>query len=224
MSARRSLRRLHIWLGWIVGVPILFWTASGLWMAARPIEEVRGTALRATPAPIELPATIAPPTGRGAIKALAIERQVGGPVWIAKFADGGAARAGLDGRWLPAVGAGEARVLALAAYRPGGAIASVARTPADAPPLDLRQPRPAWGVRFADGAHVYIDADTGGLLALRTRQWRAFDWMWGLHIMDLGGREATHSVVLVAFAALAVVTALLALVLLPMASRRKARR
>ena len=36
----------HIWLGWLVGIPILMWMASGLFMAARPIEEVRGNHLR----------------------------------------------------------------------------------------------------------------------------------------------------------------------------------
>ncbi|MEO1220114.1 MAG: hypothetical protein AAFY42_02020, partial [Pseudomonadota bacterium] len=35
----------HIWLGWLVGIPILMWMASGLFMAARPIEEVRGNHL-----------------------------------------------------------------------------------------------------------------------------------------------------------------------------------
>ena len=45
----------------------------------------------------------------------------------------------------------------------------------------------------------------GAVLALRTRQWRLFDWMWGLHIMDLSGREDTSHPVLIASAALALV-------------------
>ena len=39
---RQRLRRWHIWLGWIVGLPFLAWTVSGLVMVARPIETVRG--------------------------------------------------------------------------------------------------------------------------------------------------------------------------------------
>ena len=43
MGAIRSrLRRWHVWLGWLVGLPMLIWTVSGLVMVARPIEEVRG--------------------------------------------------------------------------------------------------------------------------------------------------------------------------------------
>ena len=41
-AVRSRLRRWHIWLGWIVGIPMLVWTLSGLVMVARPIEEVRG--------------------------------------------------------------------------------------------------------------------------------------------------------------------------------------
>ena len=76
-------------------------------------------------------------------------------------------------------------------------------------------------VTFADGARVYLDADTGAVLALRTDQWRLFDWMWGLHIMDLNGREDTSHPVLIASAALALLATLLGLVLLPFAARRR---
>ena len=46
MRIRRSLFRYHVWLGWLVGVPLLLWTVSGLVMVARPIETVRGTDLK----------------------------------------------------------------------------------------------------------------------------------------------------------------------------------
>ena len=81
--------------------------------------------------------------------------------------------------------------------------------------------RPAWGIRFADGARVYVDAESGAVLALRTRQWRWYDWMWGLHIMDLRGREDTSHPVLIAAAALALLATLIGLVLLPFAARRR---
>jgi uncharacterized iron-regulated membrane protein len=47
MTLRRILRRWHVWLGWLVGVPLLLWTLSGLAMVVRPIEEVRGAELLA---------------------------------------------------------------------------------------------------------------------------------------------------------------------------------
>ena len=42
----RTLAKWHIWLGWLVGVPIAMWLATGLLMVSRPIEEVRGDHLR----------------------------------------------------------------------------------------------------------------------------------------------------------------------------------
>jgi uncharacterized iron-regulated membrane protein len=61
---RSNLRRWHIWLGWIVGIPILFWTVSGLVMVARPIDEVRGTHLLREPEPVRLASAPVPAGNR----------------------------------------------------------------------------------------------------------------------------------------------------------------
>lgn len=228
VSARRTLNRIHVWLGWLVGVPLLFWTASGLWMAARPIDEVRGTHLKTEPPALSLdakPVFPALPRDHGAPLSVRLEQQKGGPVWIATFAHGHEMRASAsDGHWLPKVSEDEARLLARSWYKPRSEIVSVKHTPADSPPLDLRKERPAWGVTFADGAHVYIDADSGSLLAIRSGQWRVNDWMWGLHIMDLQGRENSNHALLILFAALSAIGVVLGLALLPLASRLRFRR
>ena len=59
------------------------------------------------------------------------------------------------------------------------------------------------------------------MLALRTKLWRAYDFMWGLHIMDLRGRENAHHPVLIGFAGLAFVGSLMGCVLLFRRRRRK---
>jgi hypothetical protein len=227
-TARGKLNRVHVWLGWIIGVPLLLWTVSGLWMVSRPIEEVRGTHLRAEAPPLVLtkpPVFPALPKDHGPPRSIRLEQQWDGPVWIATFAHGHEMRASAnDGTWMPTVSALQARTIARKWYRPDAAITSVRHTPADAPPVDLRKERPAWAVHFADGAHVYIDADTGSLLAIRSTQWRLFDFMWGLHIMDLQTREDTSHPLLILFAALAAGGTLLGLVLLPMESRGRRRK
>jgi hypothetical protein len=206
IGSRRSLGRLHLWLGWLIGVPLLFWTVSGLWMVSRPIEEVRGAHLKAEPP--TLPPDVQPvfpklPSDHGAPVSVRLEQQQGGAVWIATFAHGHEMRASAsDGRWLPDV-----------------SVVSATHTPADRAPLDLRKQRPAWAIAFADGTR----ADSGSLLAIRTNQWRAFDFMWGLHIMDLQTREDSSHPLLILFAAVSAVGILTGLILLPMASRiRKA--
>ena len=59
MSHARLMQRLakwHIWLGWLVGVPLLLWTLSGFAMVLRPIEVVRGENLRIAAPPRAIPA------------------------------------------------------------------------------------------------------------------------------------------------------------------------
>jgi hypothetical protein len=219
----KLIAKAHIWLGWIIGVPLLLWTVSGLWMVARPIDEVRGAHLKAAPPALKIDKPIVVPefpSNHGAPVSLRLEQQADMLVWIATFAHGHEMRATTrDGRWLPSVSEAEARAIARRWYKPGSAIVSTRHTPADAPPLDLRRERPAWGIIFDDGTNVYVDADTGNLLAIRTRQWRAFDFMWGLHIMDLQTRENTNHPLLIGAAALAVFGTIVGLVLLPMRRR-----
>lgn len=210
---RRTLFRYHVWLGWLVGVPLLLWTVSGLVMVARPIDEVRGSDLRAELPP--LPATtVYPPAIHSAADSLTLKQTALGPRWIVALGENRYAADPRDGRRLPQLDRAQAIAAARIYHRPPARIASVQATDADHPPLDLRQPRAAWGVRFADGARFYIDADTGELIAVRTDFWRFYDVMWGLHIMDLEGREDSHHPILIVFAAIATLATVLAILLM----------
>src|SRR5687768_13758318 len=64
-AIRSRLRRWHVWLGWLVGLPFLFWTVSGLVMVAKPIEEVRGEHLIAEPKPISIAGPLVAPNVEG---------------------------------------------------------------------------------------------------------------------------------------------------------------
>ena len=223
MRARRTLNRIHVWLGWLVGIPLFFWTVSGLWMAARPIEEVRGEHLKAGPVALMMKTQPVFPRTEGlAIQSVKLEQQISGPVWIVTLANGAQKRASArDGAWLGGVGKAEARQVAESSYAGSANLEAMESFTADAAPLDLRKERPSWRARFADGTHVYVDADTGAMLALRSGQWRAYDFMWGLHIMDLQTREEISHRILIAFAAIAATSTVLGLILLPLASRRR---
>ena len=73
---------------------------------------------------------------------------------------------------------------------------------------------PVWQVALEDGTHIYVGTETGRIEAVRTKWWRTFDFMWGLHIMDLQTREDTHHPILILFAILAVIGSLLGCILL----------
>lgn len=116
----------------------------------------------------------------------------------------------------------EARGLARSAYAGKAEITAIRRFAADRSPGDLRRPRPSWQAEFADGNRVYIDADTGEVLALRTGWWRIYDFAWGLHIIDLQTREDTSNPWLWTFGGGALLSGLLGTVLL-FRRRRRAR-
>ena len=222
MSTRATLRRWHMWLGWLVGVPMLFWTVSGLVMVARPIEEVRGTALLRDPAPLSLskPA-IAPRVEGRAVESLTLAQRSDGPRWVIGFSDSSSRLADpRTGQLLPTLGAAEAVREVTSRYSGKAKVEAVARVDPANPPVDFNRPVAAWQVRMDDGTHFYVDAGSGEVAAKRTRFWRFYDFMWGLHIMDLQDRSDTHNPWIVTFALLSLAMVVMAIVLLPMATRR----
>lgn len=230
MNTRTLMRRLarwHIWLGWLIGVPLLLWTMTGLVMVAKPIEEVRGNHLRkdvvetALPAEtqiaVSLPADAARP-----VRSVATQVERGETVTRITYMDGTSERFRVDGSRMAPLSEIEARMIAAERIVGGERVVDGKRFGADEPPFDFRRPEPVWQIALEGGTHVYVGTETGEIEAVRTRWWRIFDFMWGLHIMDLQTREDTSHPVLVIFAALSLLGTLIGSTLL--FRRRKARR
>ena len=222
-AVRSRLRRWHVWLGWLVGLPMLFWTVSGLVMVAKPIEEVRGEDLIADRKPISVAGSLRAPQVEGRpVLAIALEPRADGPRWEIEFADGESRLADpATGRLLPRLGPADAAKELMARYVGTAKVAEVSRVEADSPPLELRRAMNGWRIRMEDDTHFYIDGGSGEIIARRTSWWRVYDLMWGLHIMDLQGREDTNNPWVVSFGILSLGMVLLALVLLPLTIRRK---
>ena len=202
---------------------MLFWTVSGMVMVAKPIEEVRGENLIAKAKPIDVTAPLLAPQIEGRqVLAISLEPRADGPRWEIDFADGEHRLADPEtGLLLPRLGAADAAKELSARYIGPSRVAEVSRVDANSPPLELRRAMNGWRVRMEDDTHFYVDGGSGEIIARRTSWWRFYDFMWGLHIMDLQGREDTHNPWVVSFAALSLGMVLLALTLLPMTIRRK---
>jgi hypothetical protein len=219
----RQLAKWHIWLGWLVGVPIAMWLATGLLMVARPIEEVRGDHLKREAAAQALAIPGSTLAGAEAnLSEMHVTMQQGRAVAILTALDGSVRRVDFaSGAPLPALDAAAARALVAREIKGGDKVAKVTAFAAENAPFDFRRPIATWQVALEDGTNVYVGRDTGRIEAVRTRWWRAFDFAWGLHIMDLSEREDTSHPVLILFAALSLTGALIGCVL--MFRRRKAR-
>ncbi|HVF36612.1 MAG TPA: hypothetical protein VNA29_01560 [Sphingomicrobium sp.] len=223
MGVRSTLRRYHVWLGWLVGLPFLFWTVSGLVMVAKPIEEVRGEHLIAPPKAMRFAEALVAPKLQGfAVKAITLQPRADGPRWRLDFAEGQSRLADpATGRLLPRLGAADAAREVMDRYTGTARVVETSRVAAGSPPLELRRAMNGWRVRLDDGTHFYVDGGSGEIIARRTAWWRIYDFMWGLHIMDLEGREDTNNPWVVSFGLLSLGMVILALVLLPLTIRRK---
>ena len=219
--AWRRFARLHIWLGWLIGVPLVMWTVTGLVIVSRPIDEVRGEHLRRDlPTPALLPGNPVPIAfpidNPRQYTEMRVVRQGERAVWLLTTTDGEIERYPADRSRdpLPRIDETYARALVARRIVGGDRVMRVESFSGENAPLDLRRPISSWRLTLDNGARVYIHRQTGEIAAVRTRFWRVFDVMWGLHIMDRQTREDTSHPVLIAFAALAAIGSLLGCVLL----------
>ena len=222
----RSFAKWHVWLGWLAAVPLIMWTLTGFVMVAKPIEEVRGNHLRIEAEPEGFSGNPAPiafqPDGSPQAVEIRSFMQNGRLVTLVTRPDGSVDRYdGSTGRLLEPFGEAEARAVVAQGIVGGDRITGVRRFDAEDPPLDFRRPVAAWQVTLEDGTHVYVGEASGAIEAVRTRWWRLFDFMWGLHIMDLQTRENSHHPVLIGASMLSLVMVLLGAVL--MFRRRRGR-
>lgn len=216
--------RWHVWLGWLVGVPIVLWLASGLFMTLKPLPQVRGEHLRIeteASAPLILEGSDLA-SEEAQLKDMRVTMQDGRAVAILTTLDGVTSRVDFaTGEPIPALTAADARALVAARIVGGEKVESVTFFEAEDVPFDFRRPVPVWRVVLEDATYVYVGRDTGRVEAVRTRWWRWFDFAWGLHIMDLSEREDNSHPILIGFAGLSLVSALLGCVV--MFRRRKSR-
>lgn len=222
-SMMQQLARWHIWLAWIVGIPILMWMVTGLFMAARPIEEVRGNHLRKElpSEPLVLPGSTLAAQGTNLSEMRAV-MQDGRAVAILTTMEGAIVRVDMEsGALIPPVDAQQARAIVASRIRGGDKVTKLRSFAAGEVPFDFRRAMPVWQVTLRDGARIYVGRDTGEIEAVRTRWWRWFDFMWGLHILDPQTREDTSHPLLITLAALGTIGAFLGCIL--MFRRRRAR-
>lgn len=219
----RFWRNFHLWLSLLLSLQLLAWFGSGLVMSILPIEEVRGEHLRAPASAVNWqlahtsPAKLATSAG-----VLSLKQRGEMPVY--QLENDGKLQffSAVDGTSLQPLTAAEVHIHAQRGYNGKGTIQSA--TLLEELPLEARGlPLPVWQVQFqdADNTVFYLDPTLGQVLRVRTDNWRLFDFVWMLHIMDYDERDDFNHGLLIGSSALALLFTISGLVLLVMTLRRK---
>lgn len=195
---RRLWFSVHKWLGLVIGLQMLAWMASGLFMTAAPIETVRSEHNVAEPKLIDLrtergllPMEQALASVPGTITRAELGMLLRAPVWRVDV-DGKPA-ALIDARTgeaLSPLSETNARDVAKADFAGAAEIVS-ATLITDEAPIEYRGALPVWQIVLGDDeeTHLYISPVSGKVSARRSGLWRVYDFFWMLHTMDYESRD-----------------------------------
>jgi len=199
-------RVVHKWLGLIVGLQVLIWLATGLYMVVVDIDFIHGDPLvknmqDKVVVPDSKLLSIASLRERYPNATKISLRPVMGKTFYTVTT--------VNNFYLldPETGAvqsplGEDAAREIARYHFAGEAPVINATLITSnPPTEIQFRRlPLWRVDFDDrfSTSFYIDPYNGSLATRRHQYWRIFDFMWMLHIMDYKDRSDAHNLLLIA--------------------------
>lgn len=195
----------HKWLGLLIGIQVVIWLATGLYMVIVDIDFIHGDTLvknmrQTVRIPDSTQVTMAalrehfPDATRISLQPVmektyyrvttAHQRYLVDP-------DNGSLASPL----------GERDAVDIAKYHYAGEAQVIRATLINSnPPMEIQtRSLPLWRIDFDDrySTSFYIDPHDGTLVTRRHRYWRIFDFMWMLHIMDYKNREDAHNPLLI---------------------------
>lgn len=222
------MRKLHKWLGLIVGLQLLLWTVSGLMFAWLDHHEVSAEhSVRAPdPAavsarlPLAEPATWMDERAREEVLEIQLVPLLDRWAWRVETVNRIELRGAEDGQPLE-IDEPLAHRLALGRYAGDGQLESI--TFQATPSLETRDAGAVWRAQFDDAGRtaLYFSADDGHLVAARNSSWRLFDFFWMLHTMDYAGRDDFNNPLVITFGTAALWLSLSGFLLLFRSFRRR---
>ena len=197
-------RKTHKWLGLFIGLQVVIWSLSGLYMTAVHIDIIHGDHLiRAMPAKSVDAGSLADPLGIVAANGAQSVRLAwvrGQPAYVLKGDAGERVVDARSGRPVLPPTEAEIRAIAKSTYTGKDPIASAALITDIPGEIRGRKP-PVWRVEFDqwNKPTLYFSPTTGELLTRRHELWRIFDFVWMFHIMDYDERENVNNPLLRTF-------------------------
>ena len=201
------LRRIHKWIGLVIGLQVLIWAISGTAMALLDMDEVAGGQM-AEQAPPPLPSSgagwrrVQSALAGRPVSNISIRQLPGGAAFQAVTPDGVRLFDAATGEAMTIDGV-RAASIASAAYPGQPPVTRVAALRELTLPVRTRE-LPIWQVDFGDEANssYYVSGATGELLERRNDTWRWWDFFWMLHNMDYAKRTSFNHplIIMVGFA------------------------
>jgi uncharacterized iron-regulated membrane protein len=242
------IRRVHRYLGIVLGVQFLFWTISGMYFSWSNMDEIHGDFEKKSQALI--PATsrmIAPSTvfehiiaeGADSIVSLQLVNINGDPVYQVRYIDNEAAHHDRSGRVTvlladavtgsikPPLSKEQSIALAISRFNGKEPVKDVAYLEHTGGHHEYRaSPLPAYSVTFDNAAKttVYVASELGTVQSFRNEKWRIFDFLWMTHTMDYQSRDNISNYLLRIFSVFGAITVISGFVLYFVSSRRFRRR
>jgi len=214
-----KVRRWHKWLSLIVGIQVVIWVLSGLFMVSVSIDNIHGDQFVAAPQPISTVALASVPKKYVSAKSVLLTQQLSKPVYI------------IDNNVIINAQTGQEisitrqyiKQRAIESLSSKSAITSIKKLTQYPEELGGRH-REIWRVDFnaTFNPTLYFSPTNGRLVSKRSDLWRVYDFLWSLHIMDYEHGEDSHNTLLFIASALAFLMACCGLWLMFYALKLKA--
>ncbi|KPH93606.1 hypothetical protein AMS58_16240 [Pseudoalteromonas porphyrae] len=216
----KHARKFHKWLGYLLAIQIFAWLLGGLVMSAIPLEKVHGKHLAARS--INNPFNQADyPTSLDNIvlqvpqpTQITYSHFLTTPIITVNNSEGEHSFNGLTGR--PFLPPSKTQIIAnahahlLIEAKVNNAVILTTG------PREVGYKQNIWQVTFDDtfSTTLYLSADNGNVITVRSTIWRIFDFFWMLHIMDYDEREDFNNPLLISFSACSVLFCITGFILL----------
>lgn len=192
-------RRTHKWLALVVGLQVLLWTITGLYMTAVHIDIIHGDHFvrTAKERPMDMATLVEPSTLATwfpGLRTVRLKPFMDKPAYVVETTSGSALVDAQSGRLLSPIDEATVRALAKSTYVGQGEIVRVELI--RKAPLEVQtRPAPLWRVEFGgwDKPTLYFSPFTGDMVARRHELWRLFDFVWMIHIMDYDERTDVNN-------------------------------
>ncbi|MDP3352441.1 MAG: hypothetical protein Q8S44_01710 [Flavobacteriaceae bacterium] len=218
-SSKYYVRKIHRYLGVFIGIQFFLWTIGGLYFAWTNINEIRGKHLiheddvliiknnMKSPDEVLRMNQIAPST----VKEIKLSSLFFESYYFVEVNDNMMLINSATGKIRDSISELDARKIAVKKLKkniPIRNIEYVTNKNIDQHFQYRGGMLPAWAVELDDDSNtvLYICALRGTLERVRTKEWRIFDFLWMLHIMDFDERDNINNSILRGFSILGLIT------------------